>query len=291
MRICARFARARCARRPRANSCRQPSTHAQNASTSARWPRRSRLQRALSEGGRSNRTRPSPSTFRPTSAVRIALMAPALGGLRRFLAAADGARSRSERDGPDGVATYRAMLTNPRYLSQPRLDASCCRAAVTVATLVHLGHRRLFLHAQPISRPRASLLALLTFPLAFPGVVVGFMVIMLAGRQGLIGEVAQAHRRHAGVRLLDGRPFPRLPVLLDPARDPHRDGRRRRSSIRSSRKPRDRSAPRRGACTSRRHLAGAVARPYLGGRDLLRDRDGRLRHRVHARDATSTCCR
>jgi len=32
---------------------------------------------------------------------------------------------------------------------------------------------------------------MLTFPLAFPGVVVGFMVILLAGRQGLIGQVAQ----------------------------------------------------------------------------------------------------
>ena len=34
------------------------------------------------------------------------------------------------------------------------------------------------------------MMALTTFPLAFPGVVVGFMVIMLAGRQGLIGDVA-----------------------------------------------------------------------------------------------------
>jgi putative spermidine/putrescine transport system permease protein len=30
---------------------------------------------------------------------------------------------------------------------------------------------------------------MLTFPLAFPGVVVGFMIILLAGRQGLIGDV------------------------------------------------------------------------------------------------------
>jgi putative spermidine/putrescine transport system permease protein len=31
---------------------------------------------------------------------------------------------------------------------------------------------------------------MLTFPLAFPGVVVGFMVILLAGRQGLIGDIS-----------------------------------------------------------------------------------------------------
>ena len=29
---------------------------------------------------------------------------------------------------------------------------------------------------------------MLTFPLAFPGVVVGFLIILLAGRQGLIGD-------------------------------------------------------------------------------------------------------
>jgi putative spermidine/putrescine transport system permease protein len=36
---------------------------------------------------------------------------------------------------------------------------------------------------------RRLLIAMLTFPLAFPGVVVGFMIILLAGRQGLIGEL------------------------------------------------------------------------------------------------------
>ena len=32
---------------------------------------------------------------------------------------------------------------------------------------------------------------MLTFPLAFPGVVVGFMIILLVGRQGLVGEVTK----------------------------------------------------------------------------------------------------
>ncbi len=39
---------------------------------------------------------------------------------------------------------------------------------------------------------RRLLVALLTLPLAFPGVVVGFMVILLAGRQGVIGGVTEA---------------------------------------------------------------------------------------------------
>jgi putative spermidine/putrescine transport system permease protein len=33
---------------------------------------------------------------------------------------------------------------------------------------------------------------MLTFPLAFPGVVVGFMIILLAGRQGLLGDITLA---------------------------------------------------------------------------------------------------
>jgi putative spermidine/putrescine transport system permease protein len=41
-------------------------------------------------------------------------------------------------------------------------------------------------------RGRSMLLALLTLPLAFPGVVVGYLVIMLAGRQGLVAEVSMA---------------------------------------------------------------------------------------------------
>ncbi|MGE9552362.1 ABC transporter permease [Erwinia amylovora] len=39
---------------------------------------------------------------------------------------------------------------------------------------------------------RALLLVVLTFPLAFPGVVVGFLVVMLAGRQGLLAQIGLA---------------------------------------------------------------------------------------------------
>ena len=38
---------------------------------------------------------------------------------------------------------------------------------------------------------RSIVVAMLTLPLAFPGVVVEFMVIMLAGRQGVIGEISK----------------------------------------------------------------------------------------------------
>jgi putative spermidine/putrescine transport system permease protein len=56
-------------------------------------------------------------------------------------------------------------------------------AALAIATIAGLFLQR---HRFP---GRAVLIAMLTFPLAFPGVVVGFMIILLAGRQGLIGDL------------------------------------------------------------------------------------------------------
>jgi len=61
--------------------------------------------------------------------------------------------------------------------------------AVTAATLVLSTIAGLFLAHRELPAKRL-LVALLTFPLAFPGVVVGFMVIMLAGRQGLVGAIS-----------------------------------------------------------------------------------------------------
>ena len=61
-------------------------------------------------------------------------------------------------------------------------------AAVTLATLVLSTIAGLFLVRRNVPGKR-MITAMLTFPLAFPGVVVGFMVILLAGRQGLLGDV------------------------------------------------------------------------------------------------------
>lgn len=60
--------------------------------------------------------------------------------------------------------------------------------AVTLASLVIAGFAGLFLERNRFAG-RSVLVAMLTFPLAFPGVVVGFMVILLVGRQGLVGDV------------------------------------------------------------------------------------------------------
>ena len=91
--------------------------------------------------------------------------------------------------GKDGVAAYGQIVTDARYVTSLAVTVALS-ASVTVATLIIAGIAGVFLtrHRFP---GRALLTSLLTLPLAFPGVVVGFMVIMLAGRQGLIGDIAQ----------------------------------------------------------------------------------------------------
>jgi putative spermidine/putrescine transport system permease protein len=118
---------------------------------------------------------------------RIALLAPALAVFLAFWLLPMAALAQLSGDG-HAFATYRAMLTNPRYMSS--LGATVLlSAAVTAATLVLSVIAGLLLARREFAFKR-TLLALLTFPLAFPGVVVGFMVIMLAGRQGLIGALS-----------------------------------------------------------------------------------------------------
>lgn len=91
--------------------------------------------------------------------------------------------------GEQGFAAYAAVITTPRYL-EALVATTALSAAVTVTTLVIAAIAGLFLERNRFAG-RSLLIALLTFPLAFPGVVVGFMVIMLAGRQGLIGELSK----------------------------------------------------------------------------------------------------
>ncbi len=84
----------------------------------------------------------------------------------------------------DGAGSgYWQVLSSPQYLGS--LAQTCVLAAVvTFAALLVGGITGVFLARQRFFG-RSTLVALLTFPLAFPGVVVGFLVILLAGRQGL----------------------------------------------------------------------------------------------------------
>ena len=89
-----------------------------------------------------------------------------------------------------GAGGYATILTEPRYLRS--LISTLLVAAVTTAiTLVIATAVGMFL-ARTRFPGRGTLLALLTLPLAFPGVVVGYLVIMLAGRQGLVAELSLA---------------------------------------------------------------------------------------------------
>ncbi|MDR3439661.1 ABC transporter permease [Telmatospirillum sp.] len=89
-----------------------------------------------------------------------------------------------------GWAAYLAVVTHPRYL-ESLISTVVLSAAVTAATLAIGGIAGVFLsrHRFP---GHGLLVGMLTLPMAFPGVVVGFLVILLAGRQGLIGLLAQA---------------------------------------------------------------------------------------------------
>ena len=92
--------------------------------------------------------------------------------------------------GKMGWAAYTAILTDDLYLGS-LVSTFAVAAATTAATLVISGISGVFLQRHKFPG-NAALVAMLTFPLAVPGVVIGFMVIMLAGRQGLIGQVTQA---------------------------------------------------------------------------------------------------
>jgi putative spermidine/putrescine transport system permease protein len=90
--------------------------------------------------------------------------------------------------GSKGLAAYAAILIEPRYRAT-LINTVVLAAATTAVTLIIATIAGLFLQRNRF--PGHSLLvAMLTFPLAFPGVVVGFMVILLAGRQGLIGDIS-----------------------------------------------------------------------------------------------------
>jgi putative spermidine/putrescine transport system permease protein len=86
-----------------------------------------------------------------------------------------------------GLKAYAAILLEPRYRTT-LIDTVLLAAATTVATLVIATISGLFLQRHRFPG-KTLLVAMLTFPLAFPGVVVGFMIILLAGRQGLIGDI------------------------------------------------------------------------------------------------------
>ncbi len=128
---------------------------------------------------------------RPGEALRLAgMLLPAAIIFFAFFAVPLVNLLRIGGQGPNGIAGYWLALTDVRDLTSLAVTL-VLSAVVTLATLLLGGVCGLFLgrHEFP---GRALLVAVLTLPLAFPGVVVGFMIIMLGGRQGLISQISLA---------------------------------------------------------------------------------------------------
>ncbi|WP_234497379.1 ABC transporter permease [Vibrio maritimus] len=86
-----------------------------------------------------------------------------------------------------GAVSYLHILTRPLYLKS-LVSTVTLSALVTLVSLAIATISGLFLTRYEF-RGKELLVAMLSFPLAFPGVVIGFFVIMLAGRQGLFAQV------------------------------------------------------------------------------------------------------
>jgi putative spermidine/putrescine transport system permease protein len=86
-----------------------------------------------------------------------------------------------------GWDTYFAVMTNSRYL-QSLVNTVSLSLVVTLLTLT-LGAMVGIVLARQAFKGRQLLLSLLTLPLSFPGVIIGFFIILLGGRQGLVGQV------------------------------------------------------------------------------------------------------
>lgn len=86
-----------------------------------------------------------------------------------------------------GAISYWHILTRPIYLksliSTVGLSVLVTLVSLAIATILGLFLTRYDFKGKQI------LVAMLSFPLAFPGVVIGFFVIMLSGRQGLFAQL------------------------------------------------------------------------------------------------------
>ena len=88
-----------------------------------------------------------------------------------------------------GWDTYFAVLTNSRYL-QSLVNTVSLSLVVTLLTLL-LGAMAGIVLARQAFMGRQLLLSMLTLPLSFPGVIIGFFIILLGGRQGLVADLTE----------------------------------------------------------------------------------------------------
>ncbi len=91
--------------------------------------------------------------------------------------------------GEFGWMAYTAVFTERRYV-ESMITTVLLSLLVTLVTLVISGIAGVFLARNQFAG-HSVLTAMLTLPLAFPGVVIGFMIIMLGGRQGLFPALTE----------------------------------------------------------------------------------------------------
>lgn len=108
-----------------------------------------------------------------------------------FLAIPLGRLLLASGEGEAGWAIYLQILRTPRYLSTLG-QTVVVSLAVTATALAISTTAGLFLVRNRFAG-RNMLLSIMTLPLAFPGVVVGFMIILLGGRQGLVNQILPGH--------------------------------------------------------------------------------------------------
>ena len=104
-----------------------------------------------------------------------------------FLALPIGRLILASGEGEAGWAIYWQILQTPRYLTT-LIQTVLVSFVITLAALLISTTVGVFLTRNRF-RGRSILLSILTLPLAFPGVVVGFMIILLGGRQGLFNAI------------------------------------------------------------------------------------------------------
>jgi len=119
----------------------------------------------------------------------IIMIAPALAVFGAFFLLPIARLAVTSAASPSGFGIYLASLTTPRY-SETLLYTILLSAGVTLVTLTISGISGVFLTRNNFPG-KGILISMLTFPLAFPGVVVGFMIILLVGRQGLVGDITK----------------------------------------------------------------------------------------------------
>ena len=88
-----------------------------------------------------------------------------------------------------GLATYWVVLSNPRYLKS-LVQTVSLSLVVTAVTLILGGAVGIFLARSEFVGKRV-LSSLMTLPLSFPGVIIGFFMILLGGRQGLFADITE----------------------------------------------------------------------------------------------------